>query len=128
MPLAETAGGALVAPSRASVADRTYALARSAYIYFAPDTLVGDRTDPPAKIREFLRYVLSRQGQEDVLREGDYFPLTARMASEQQGPTATRLLEPPGFMAMHYGMRTPIAVLLSHAVFGAMLGAFYRMT
>ena len=45
-----------------------------------------------------------------------------RMASEQQGPTATRLLEPPGFMATHYGMRTPIAVLLSHAVFGAMLG------
>lgn len=50
-----------------------------------------------------------------------------RMASEQHGPTATRELEPPGFMALHYGVRTPLAVLLSHAVFGAMLGAFYRL-
>jgi hypothetical protein len=50
-----------------------------------------------------------------------------RMASEQHGPAAQRLLEPPGFMAMHYGVSTPIAVLVSHAVFGAILGAFYHL-
>jgi hypothetical protein len=50
-----------------------------------------------------------------------------RMASEQHGPSAGRLLEPPGFMALHYGKRTPLAVLLSHAVFGAVLGAFYHL-
>lgn len=50
-----------------------------------------------------------------------------RMASEQHGPEAQNMLEPPGFMALHYGLQTPLSILLSHAVFGAMLGAFYRL-
>lgn len=50
-----------------------------------------------------------------------------RMASEQRGPTAQNMLEPPGFLALHYGVQTPLAVLLSHAVFGAILGGFYRL-
>lgn len=50
-----------------------------------------------------------------------------RMASEQQGPEAHNMLEPPGFLALNYGARTPIAILLSHTVFGAMLGAFYKL-
>jgi hypothetical protein len=50
-----------------------------------------------------------------------------RMASEQHGPSAHRLLEPPGFMALHYGVNTPIAVVASHALFGAILGAFYHL-
>ena len=52
--------------------------------------------------------------------------LHPRMASEQHGPTPTRQLEPPGFLALNYGRRTPIAVLLAHLVYGAILGAFYR--
>jgi ABC-type phosphate transport system substrate-binding protein len=36
----------------------------------------------PASLREFLRYVLSRQGQEPILYSG-YFPLTAREAAEE---------------------------------------------
>jgi len=54
--------------------------------------------------------------------------LHPRMASEQHGPTATRDLEPPGFMALNYGLRTPVSVLLSHAIFGAILGAFYQVS
>ena len=50
-----------------------------------------------------------------------------RMASEQRGPTPTRLLEPPGFMGLNYGKRTPISVLIAHAVYGAILGSFYRV-
>ncbi len=50
-----------------------------------------------------------------------------RMASEQQGPSATRELEPPGFLALNYGVRTPLSVMVSHAIFGAMLGAFYSL-
>lgn len=49
-----------------------------------------------------------------------------RMASETHGPTATRMLEPPGFMGLNYGVTTPLAVFLTHAIFGAVLGAFYR--
>src|ERR671936_813505 len=48
-----------------------------------------------------------------------------RMANEQYGPTVVRQLEPPGFLALHYGVRTPISVVVAHAVFGAILGGFY---
>lgn len=50
-----------------------------------------------------------------------------RMASEQHGPSATRMLEPPGLMALNYGLRTPLSVLISHMVFGMILGSFYRL-
>lgn len=50
-----------------------------------------------------------------------------RMASEQQGPTASRQLEPPGFMALNYGYRTPLSVFLAHAAFGAILGSLYQL-
>ncbi|HEX5506838.1 MAG TPA: hypothetical protein VFW96_29765 [Thermomicrobiales bacterium] len=53
--------------------------------------------------------------------------LHPRMASEQRGPTPTRQLEPPGFLALHYGRRTPLSVLLAHLVYGAVLGAFYEV-
>ncbi len=48
-----------------------------------------------------------------------------RMASERQGPTVVRQLEPPGFLARNYGIRTPVVGLLAHVVFGAILGGFY---
>lgn len=51
-----------------------------------------------------------------------------RMASEQRGPTPTKQLEPPGFLALNYGRRTPLSVILSHLVYGGILGAFYRLS
>lgn len=53
--------------------------------------------------------------------------LHPRMASEQQGPTVTRQLEPPGFLALNYGVRTPLSVVIAHLIFGAIIGAFYAM-
>jgi hypothetical protein len=50
-----------------------------------------------------------------------------RMASERKGPTARRQLEPPGFMALNYGYRTPVSIFISHAVFGAILGSLYHL-
>ena len=52
--------------------------------------------------------------------------LHPRMASEQRGPTVVRQLEPPGFLALHYGVQTPISVFLAHVAFGVVLGTFYR--
>jgi len=49
------------------------------------------------------------------------------MASEQHGPEAQNKLEPPGFLALHYGVQTPLAIAISHAIFGAILGAFYQL-
>lgn len=50
-----------------------------------------------------------------------------RMASEQRGPESHNMLEPPGFLGLNYGARTPGAVILSHALFGAILGTFYHL-
>jgi len=53
--------------------------------------------------------------------------LHPRMASEQQGPSAQNRLEPPGFLALHYGVQTPMAIMLAHVIFGTILGAFYHL-
>ncbi len=49
-----------------------------------------------------------------------------RMVSDFRGPEPTRLLEPPGFLAMNYGRMTPLVLILVHATYGLILGAFYR--
>jgi hypothetical protein len=48
-----------------------------------------------------------------------------RMASPTAGPTALRPLEPPGVLGLHYGVATPVVTVLSHVVFGVVLGALY---
>ena len=53
--------------------------------------------------------------------------LHPRMASEQQGPTVARQLEPPGFLALNYGVQTPLSVVVAHVLFGAILGGFYSI-
>ncbi len=53
--------------------------------------------------------------------------LHPRMASEEKGPTVTRQLEPPGFLALNYGYQTPVSVVLAHVIYGAILGGFYSM-
>lgn len=50
-----------------------------------------------------------------------------RMATERHGPTPTRMLQPPGFLALHYGRRTPLATLLAHVAYGIILGTFYEL-
>lgn len=52
--------------------------------------------------------------------------LHPHMVSEYFGPTPNRLLQPPGFLALHYGRRTPIVTIVAHVLYGAIVGAFYR--
>jgi len=86
LALSEKDGGPYVELGRESVGNRTYPLYRAAYIYFAPDRPTGDPADPKVdpKMLEFLLYILSRQGQEDVAREGDYLPLPAPVIESQR--------------------------------------------
>ena len=49
-----------------------------------------------------------------------------RMADELRGPDPTRQLEPPGYMALHYGRGTPITTIVAHIIYGALLGLLYR--
>ena len=46
-----------------------------------------------------------------------------RMASEHDGVTSGRQLEPPGFLAMNYGVQTPMTLMIAQAVYGGVLGA-----
>jgi hypothetical protein len=49
--------------------------------------------------------------------------LHPRMASEYEGPTHGRRLQPPGFLGLNYGYRTPLTVIVAHALYGLILGA-----
>jgi hypothetical protein len=51
-----------------------------------------------------------------------------RMVSEYFGPTPNRRLQPPGFLALNYGRRTPVVSLAAHLLYGAILGAFYHLS
>jgi hypothetical protein len=51
--------------------------------------------------------------------------LHPRMVSDFRGPEPTRLLQPPGFLGLNYGKRTPWALVSAHVVYGALLGALY---
>jgi hypothetical protein len=47
-----------------------------------------------------------------------------RMGSELSAADSSPLLEPPGFLMLNYGRRTPIATLLAHLAYGAIVGGF----
>jgi hypothetical protein len=50
-----------------------------------------------------------------------------RMASPLTGANATALLEPPGFLMLNYGARTPIVMILAHVAYGAIVGGFTEL-
>lgn len=50
-----------------------------------------------------------------------------RIATEYDGPTAVRRLEPPGPFGLNYGRRTPLTTLAGQAVYGALLGFGYTL-
>ena len=50
-----------------------------------------------------------------------------RVASEYDGPDVMKRLEPPGFLALHYGRRTPVITLIAHVAYGAILGAGFSV-
>jgi len=54
--------------------------------------------------------------------------LHPRMATERHGPSPTRNLQPPGFMGLNYGRRTPLVTMVAHLVYGAILGALYEIS
>lgn len=70
LPIAAAAGGPFVAPSNLTVFDRSYPLANNVYIYL--DAPPGG---PAERIKEFLRFVLSRQGQQILADQGHLIPL-----------------------------------------------------
>jgi hypothetical protein len=47
-----------------------------------------------------------------------------RMGTGFDAAGSSPLLEPPGFMLINYGRQTPLATIVSHIVYGAIVGGF----
>ncbi|MDD3180011.1 MAG: hypothetical protein PHQ04_06620 [Opitutaceae bacterium] len=71
-------GGPYVEPTLESVQSREYELFQANYWYL--NRPPGQPID--SKVKEYLRYVLSREGQEQVVRDGKYLPLNATLVRE----------------------------------------------
>jgi phosphate transport system substrate-binding protein len=72
LALSASANGPFLFCNEQTVRDRTYPLTRS--IFFQMNRPPG--TPLPPKIKEFLLYILSREGQDAVAAQGEYLPLT----------------------------------------------------
>jgi len=80
LALASNEGGPSIIPSRMTVLDHSYPLTRMITMYL--NRAPGQPADP--KLAEFLRYILSQEGQEAVLREGaGYLPMLAPFATQE---------------------------------------------
>ena len=77
--LAVDDSGPYVEATRENVANRSYPLGRPVRFYINNGPAIP--ADPT--VVEFLRYVLSREGQLQVLKEGDFLPLTAGTLREE---------------------------------------------
>lgn len=50
-----------------------------------------------------------------------------RMGTSESSAADRPLLEPPGFMMLNYGPGTPLATLLAHVSYGAIVGGFISL-
>lgn len=78
--LAKTSAGPYLMPALETVQARTYPLTREVYYYAVRKP--GEPMNP--LVEEYLRFVLSREGQEAVQRDGKYLPMTAEFVREQR--------------------------------------------
>ncbi len=69
--------GPPVPPTQENVDDFKYPIARYLYVYVNSDPVRG----PDPLVREFIKYVVSKEGQEVCIKDG-YFPLSAKKAKE----------------------------------------------
>ena len=78
VPIAAKPGGPFVDDSAENVLSGKYPLARFLYVYV--NKAPNKPFDP--LVREFLRYVLSQQGQQTVVKDG-FIPLTQKIVQEE---------------------------------------------
>jgi phosphate transport system substrate-binding protein len=79
LPVAVNKQGPFIEHTLETVQNRNYPLYQEGYFY----TSVKPGTAMNPMVKEFLRYVLSQEGQAEVMRDGKYLPLTAEVAREQ---------------------------------------------
>lgn len=79
LAVAERDGAPYVSVTAETLIDQTYPLARLIPAYL--DRKPGEPVEP--KVKEFLRYILSREGQQDILDDGRYLPLNPAAVAAQ---------------------------------------------
>lgn len=52
--------------------------------------------------------------------------LHPRMASHRAGLSRRAVLEPPGLLALNYGVQTPVVTVVAHLVYGIALGVLFQ--
>ncbi len=77
--LSEEPGGKCVSPTTATVYDHSYPLSRFVYVYV--NRKPGEKLLP--KTKEFLKAILSREGQQQVADDGVYLPLQPGVVREE---------------------------------------------
>jgi phosphate transport system substrate-binding protein len=80
LALARTAAGPYYAATKETLIDRQYPLGR--IIPAEIDRKPGQPVDP--KVKELLLYILSREGQEDIVRNGKYLPMQPEAARRER--------------------------------------------
>jgi ABC-type phosphate transport system substrate-binding protein len=80
LPIAASPDGPYVELTLDNLRSRAYPLALEIYLYANRDP--GKPMDP--KIEEFMRFVLSREGQRAVQNDGKWLPLTAGVVTQQR--------------------------------------------
>ena len=71
--------GPYVQPTAESCYQRTYPLVNAVYLYL--NRPPGNQLDP--RLKEFLKFVLSREGQQIVVDDGMFIPLNPKAALEE---------------------------------------------
>jgi phosphate transport system substrate-binding protein len=79
LALAAKDNGPYVELTMENVRNRTYPLYDQVYMY----TNGGNGRPIDPKTKEYLMYIASREGQEDVQHDGKYLPLTAEVSRQQ---------------------------------------------
>lgn len=78
LPIQVADGGPYIEMTYDTVREHLYPLYTEQYFYI--NRQPGKPLDP--KVKEFVRYVLSQEGQNEVQRDGKYLPLTAKTVRE----------------------------------------------
>jgi hypothetical protein len=91
-----------------------------ALIYYAIFTAIGTSGWLLGALFGLLHGIVSATALVNIL-----LPVVhPRMGSELSAADSSPLLEPPGFLMLNYGRGTPIATLLAHIAYGAIVGGF----
>jgi hypothetical protein len=95
-----------------------------ALAYWAVFAVVGESGVLIGAILGFLHGLFAGTAMVNILLPAVH----PRMGTGFDAAGSAPLLEPPGFMLINYGRQTPLATIVSHVVYGAIVGGFVGLS